>query len=160
MPFPAIIGALLGGENNPISKLIDLIPDPNKKREMQQEIQLHFMQAVGQLDLGQMEINKAEAASGNWFVAGWRPFIGWICGFGFAWTFVLAPFAEFVLIFTPYKGTPLPVVASEQLMTLALGMLGMAGYRTFEKFQGVTESPDKPKKFPNIFKRRKKEPTK
>lgn len=157
MPFPAIVGALLGGENNPISKLINLIPDPNEKRKMQQELELHFMQAVAQLDTAQMDINKTEAATGNMFIAGWRPFIGWVCGFALAWTYVGSPFAVFVLSFTPYSNVVLPNIANDQLFELVLGMLGMSGLRTFEKFHGVTQAPETPKKpLRDIFKRRKK----
>lgn len=45
---------------------------------------------------GQMEINKAEAASRNPFTSGWRPFIGWTCGAGFAVQFVVGPVGEWV----------------------------------------------------------------
>lgn len=39
----------------------------------------------------QIKVNEQEAASTNIFVAGWRPFVGWVCGSAFAWTFVLQP---------------------------------------------------------------------
>ncbi|MFN5700533.1 MAG: 3TM-type holin, partial [Betaproteobacteria bacterium] len=40
---------------------------------------------------GQLEINKAEAANPNPLTSGWRPFIGWVCGAGFALQFVVGP---------------------------------------------------------------------
>lgn len=157
MPLAALIPALFGGENNPISKLIGLIPDPNEKRRMEQELQQHFMQAVAQLDLAQLEINKAEAASGSLFIGGWRPFIGWVCGVAIAWTFVVQPMATFALSYTRLAGTVLPALDVGTLMQLVLAMLGMSGLRTFEKFHGVSEAPSTPKRVREIFKRRKKE---
>jgi len=37
----------------------------------------------------QSEINKVEAQHRTIFVAGWRPFIGWVCGVALAYNFVL-----------------------------------------------------------------------
>jgi hypothetical protein len=49
------------------------IVDPEKLKEL--DIKLKNLDQ--QLNLGQMEINKIEAASSSLFVAGWRPAIGW-----------------------------------------------------------------------------------
>ncbi len=35
---------------------------------------------------GQLDINKIEAASTNWFVAGWRPAVGWIGALALAYS--------------------------------------------------------------------------
>ena len=40
--------------------------------------------------LAQIEVNRIEAQHRSVFVAGWRPFIGWICGAALAWNFVPA----------------------------------------------------------------------
>ena len=34
---------------------------------------------------GQLDVNRAEAASPSAFTSGWRPAIGWICGAACAW---------------------------------------------------------------------------
>ena len=39
----------------------------------------------------QIELNKIEARHSSVFVAGWRPFIGWLCGAGLAFCFWLTP---------------------------------------------------------------------
>jgi Holin of 3TMs, for gene-transfer release len=90
---------------------------------------------------GQMEINKQEAASTNWFVAGWRPFIGWVCGAAFAYTYVFLPFSQF-LVFT-FGNTEminqlnlLPKLDLGVMMPVLLGMLGLGGMRSFEKSNG------------------------
>lgn len=77
----------------------------------------------------QAEINKMEAQHRTVFVAGWRPFIGWVCGFALAYNFVLRDLL--IWLFGP-EGVP-PALQMEHLMTVLLGMLGLGGMRTFEK---------------------------
>ena len=47
--------------------------------ELEQKGELAQLDAEVQLLLGQIAVNKIEAA-GGWFRAGWRPFVGWTCG--------------------------------------------------------------------------------
>lgn len=89
-----------------------------------------------QLVQGQLDINKVEAASGSVFVAGWRPFIGWVCGAAFAYKFVLAPAAAFALTAAGHS-VVLPVLDFTEMLTVLLGLLGLGGLRTVEKIKGV-----------------------
>lgn len=84
----------------------------------------------------QTDTNKAEAANPNMFVAGWRPFVGWVCGIGFAVQFVFGPLGEWAssLAGHPVKFPPMDLGT---MMPLLLGMLGLGGMRTAEKIQGV-----------------------
>jgi len=59
------------------------IEDPNKRAE----IELKLRELEQALNMGQIEINKVEATNPNWFVAGWRPFIGWTGGFALAYIY-------------------------------------------------------------------------
>ena len=79
---------------------------------------------------------KAEAASSSTFVAGWRPFIGWVCGMGCAWNWIGLPVAKFGLA---VYGHPLALEPADlsEMMPLLLGMLGLGGLRTFEKTRRV-----------------------
>ena len=83
-----------------------------------------------QLVLGQLEINKVEAAHKSLFVAGWRPFIGWVCGSGLAYNVLINPIAS-----TWFE---MPAVDPAMLYPVLMGMLGMGGLRTFEKTRGVS----------------------
>lgn len=85
---------------------------------------------------GQIDTNKVEAANPNMFVAGWRPYVGWVCGTGFAIQFVVAPIAEWgaALAGHPVK---FPELDIDTLLTLLGGMLGIGGLRTYEKTKGV-----------------------
>lgn len=77
----------------------------------------------------QGEINKIEAQHRTIFVAGWRPFIGWVCGFALAYNFVLR---DLLIWFLGTEQVP-PALQMEHLMTVLVGMLGLGGMRTFEK---------------------------
>ena len=119
------------------SKVIDrLWPDPAEAAKAKME--LIRMQQSGELAqiAGQLEVNKAEAANPNLFTSGWRPFVGWTCGAGFAVQFVLGPLGEWAstLAGHPVKVPPMDLGT---MMPLLFGMLGLGAYRTAEKMQGV-----------------------
>ena len=79
----------------------------------------------------QAEINKIEAQHRTIFVAGWRPFIGWVCGVALAYNFILR---DLLVWFIGPDQVP-PALQMEHLMTVLIGMLGLGGMRTFEKFK-------------------------
>ena len=117
-----------------IGKVIDrLIPDPEAKAdakfklvELAQQGDLAELDAEVRLALGQMEINKEEARSGSWWVAGWRPYVGWISGTAVGWNFIVYPTIT-------WAGIDAPALDISQLMVLLLGMLGIGGMRSFDK---------------------------
>lgn len=119
-----------------VEKLIAHIPDPLARERARAEAETTLLSLLGQQQTGQVEINKIEAANANLFVAGWRPFIGWVCGAALAWTYLLMPFLAWVMLF--YKpDVSLPALPTENLFELVLAMLGLGGLRTFEKLKGV-----------------------
>ena len=79
----------------------------------------------------QTKINEIEAGHRTVFVAGWRPFIGWVCGVALAYNFVIRDL--FIGELNPE--TVPPALQMEHLMTVLLGMLGLGGLRTFEKIK-------------------------
>ena len=119
-----------------IGSLIDkAIPDADAANKAKAE--LAMMQAKGELDLmlGQIEINKAEAQHSSVFVAGWRPFIGWVCGFALAYEYLMLPLFAWLSLNAGWQQPPHLVM--DGMMELVLAMLGVAGLRTFEKYKGV-----------------------
>ena len=114
-------------------------PDKEKAAEAQRAIEAALIQNAAQINLAQIEVNKAEAASRNVFVAGWRPFIGWACGMAFFWQFVGMPLTVFVLGILDKPVPELPVFDFGPLMTVMMGMLGLGGLRTYEKLKGVAK---------------------
>lgn len=86
---------------------------------------------------GQLDINKEEAKSASIFVAGWRPFIGWVCGFALAYTYIGYPMLIWALSIWKPGIAPPKLVTDNMLYELMFGMLGMAGLRSFDKSKGV-----------------------
>ena len=113
------------------SKVIDrLWPDPATAATA--KLELFKLQQAGELTqiTGQLEINTVEAASTSLFVAGWRPFIGWICGMGLAYQFLVYPI---LIAFAPN----IVQLDMGTLITLLGGLLGLSTLRTVEKLNNV-----------------------
>ena len=122
-----------------VSTVLDrLIPDNNAKEKVKQEIEKTLIANATQISLAQAETNKIEASHRSVFVSGWRPFLGWCSGFGFAWVFVVSPVAQWVLALQGIN-LVLPQLQTDVLMELTLAMLGLAGLRTWEKSKGLTK---------------------
>lgn len=121
-----------------VEKLVDRIPNPNERAKAKEQFEMELMQAVMSASSQQNKINEIEAAHKSVFVAGWRPFIGWICGIGLLWAFVLQPMAAWVFIAFMPDSPPPPQIPTDGLYQLVLAMLGMGGLRTFEKMRGVS----------------------
>lgn len=121
-----------------VEKLVDRIPNPNERAKAKEQFEMELMQAVTSASTQQNKINEIEAAHQSVFVAGWRPFIGWICGIGLFWAFVLQPMAAWILAAFIPDFPPPPQIHTDNLYQLVLAMLGMGGLRTFEKMRGVS----------------------
>lgn len=115
-------------------KIIDrVIPDKVAAQKAKDELAKEETKNEFSLMLGQMQINMEEAKSINWFVAGWRPYIGWICGTALLYVALLEPFIRFIaVVIFSYQGK-FPVIDTTITMQVLLGMLGLGGLRTYEK---------------------------
>lgn len=119
----------------PVAKILDkFIPDKDLKEKLEHEIKLEIQKA----NIAQIEVNKAEAAHRTVFVAGWRPFIGWTCALALSYHFILQPIIVFTMSVNGLA-YDLPEFDMGSLMTIILGMLGLGGMRSFEKFKGLTK---------------------
>tara|TARA_R110002012_G_scaffold157428_1_gene318571 strand:- start:352 stop:753 length:402 start_codon:yes stop_codon:yes gene_type:complete len=132
----SLLNSLIG----PVTGILDkVIEDKDQKAKLAHEIasmsDTHAQQAL----LAQLEINKAEAASGSLFKGGWRPFVGWICGVALLYHFILTPLILFGVGLSGATIPPLPEFDMSSLMTVLMGMLGLGGLRTYEKQKGLTK---------------------
>ena len=129
--------AAVSGVVDTIASTVDkFIETPDEKRDYKKftdELQTKVQD-------GQMAINLADAKSGNWFQAGWRPAVGWVCAFGLAWQWVLMPFTVFFVQlvawatgWTPFDLTILPRLNGEEIMGLLSALLGLGVLRSVDK---------------------------
>ena len=107
-----------------------LWPDKTEQERAQLAAALTIVQ-------GQLDANKAEAASPSAFTSGWRPGVGWVCVAALACQYIARPLVQWGGI---VSGHPLPDLPGidDNLWQLMLGLLGLGGLRTYEKVQGVT----------------------
>ena len=132
----SLINTLVG----PVTGLLDkFVEDKDQKAKLAHEIatmsDTHAQQAL----LAQLEIYKAEAASGSLFKGGWRPAVGWICAIAFGYHFVLQPLIIFVVTIIGVDIPELPEFDMSTLLTTLGGLLGIGGLRTYEKQKGLTK---------------------
>jgi len=119
----------------PVAKILDkFVVDKDLKVKLQHELEL----AINSANLAQIEANKAEAAHLSIFVAGWRPFVGWTCGISLAYHFIFSPLLQFSFALAGYE-QELPSFEFSQLSSILMGMLGLSGLRTWEKWKGVSK---------------------
>lgn len=125
---------------SPVASLLDkFIEDKDQKNKLAHEIATMSEKHAQELAKGQLEVNKVEAGHRSAWVAGWRPFIGWVCGVALAWHFVFAPVTMFIASWLNVTLPALPEFDMGSLMTVLMGMLGLGGLRTFEKSKGLTK---------------------
>ena len=123
----SIVNALIG----PVSGLLDkFIEDKDQKNALAHEIATMSERHAQEALKGQLEINKVEAAHKSLFVAGWRPFIGWICGIGLLYNVLISQVLDIWF--------EVPEVDPSLLMPVMTGLLGLGAMRSYEKTKGVS----------------------
>ena len=131
-----MLSALIG----PVSAILDkAIPDKDLKEKLAHEIATMAERHTHEQVQAQLEINKAEAAHENLFVAGWRPACGWVCVFGMAGNFLVIPLANMTLELFE-TGVEVPMIDLSTMLPVLMGMLGLGGLRTLEKVQGAQKN--------------------
>ena len=114
-------------------KIVDKIfPDKTEAAKAKAALDLTALQQDFQLIIGQIQVNAEEAKHESVFVAGWRPFIGWVCGSALAYYYIVQPFL--VWLFDVFDVvTSMPMLDTGELMTILLGMLGLGAFRSYDK---------------------------
>lgn len=134
MAFPAL--AIL----DVVGRVLDrVIPDKAAAEKAKLELLSETTRGEIQLAVQQAQINAEEAKHPSLFVAGWRPFIGWVCGIAISYNFIVYPLLGWVVAYFDVM-MEIPPLFEDSLMELVMGMLGLAGLRTWEKFKDVARS--------------------
>ncbi len=122
----SLVDKLIG----PVAGILDkVIEDKDLKQQLAHDISTMADKHSHEVMLAQLEINKEEA-KGNWFQSSWRPATAWVCVLGFTVNFLISPLAA------PF-GFVVPQADMSIMMPVLMGMLGLAGARTFERVKGV-----------------------
>lgn len=115
----------------PATQLLDkVIEDKDEKNRIAFELSTMADRHAQEALKGQLEINKVEAAHKSLFVAGWRPFIGWVAGIGLLYNVLLSPILDIWF--------DVPEVDPAILTSTLMGMLGLGAMRTYEKKNNVS----------------------
>lgn len=120
-----------------------LFPDPQAHADAQFKLlalaasgDMAQLQSATDLLKGQIDVNKVEAANPSLFVAGWRPFVGWICAATLGFKYIGGPLIVMGAS-VAHVSVVMPNIESGDLMPVLLGMLGLGAMRTLEKVKGV-----------------------
>ena len=133
-----VFGSILGGgfvsAAEGIANIIDQFVETDDEKRVAEVIKAKLMMKPS---LAQVELNKIEAGHRSIFVAGWRPFIGWVCGFALLWHFILFDMLTWITVnFFPHVTEIPQLTGTETLVTVLLSLLGLGAMRTAEKFGG------------------------
>lgn len=131
-PLLALLPSLLPLVGDVLDRVV---PDREAAAKARVEVEMKLLEAATVQASMQAQINQTEAQHPSIWVAGWRPFIGWVCGAGLAWAFIVGPLASWALVAA--GGAAIPPVHTEYLFELVVAMLGIGGLRTLEKMKGV-----------------------
>ncbi len=114
--------------------------DPEQQAEEQRKVleiaqrgDLAELKAHVDLMQGQLTVNANEAKHKSVFVAGWRPFIGWVGGSALAYQFLLYPLLTWVAFAVDPKLSPPPVLDAGALFSVVTAMLGIGAMRSYDK---------------------------
>lgn len=136
-----IIAAGLGGIINTVGQVADDLFTSDEERS---RAELETYKAESERMLGQVEINKIEAASGNAFNSGWRPAIGWVCAITLALAYipkalvitVMWSIQAYAVVTTGGALPPFPELGLTDILGLLFSILGLGTLRTAEKIKG------------------------
>ena len=121
-----MLQALIG----PVTGLLDkIIEDKDQKNALAHKLATMADEHAQELAKGQLAVNAIEAAHKSLFVAGWRPFVGWICGVGLLYNVIISQILGIWF--------EVPTVDPSLLTPVLMGMLGMGAMRSYEKAKGV-----------------------
>jgi len=155
MVDPVTITAVASGVRTLLDKFFT---DKDEANRLSHEIATLATNQAHEVQLAQIEVNKKAAENTNWFVAGGRPSIIWICAVALANNYVLGPWVNTILMWNNVTYTisvtneagqlvdvtrlaQMPELGMAELFPLLFGLLGLGAYRTYEKTKGVARSP-------------------
>lgn len=114
-----------------------IFPDKSEAEKQQLAKEMAIAAQEFELAKAQTAVNAVEAASQDKFTSRARPFILWVCGLSFAWQYFLGPIITYLIVLSGHSAPPMPILGMDAMMPVLMGILGLGGYRTYEKVKGV-----------------------
>ena len=136
------LGSIFGGGISETASAIgsaakdieDVFTTSDREKLGQYQAETQRMEVQQRTDMGQIAVNREEARHHSIFVAGWRPWCGWVCGIAMAYHFIFFPlFGAWVA----QLGYPLIDLNWQELSVVLMGMLGFGTLRSYEKAKGI-----------------------
>ena len=135
------LGDLIKGVGQVADDLITTDEERLKLRLEEKKLDIEEKKIDASLIKGQQEINKQEATHKSVFVAGWRPFVGWVCGFALFYHYIFYHLIVWIVqilidneVLT--RGFALPALHGiGDLIAILVAMLGLGGIRSFDKLK-------------------------
>ena len=119
--------SLISTLTGPVMGILDkFVEDKDQKAKLAHDLATMADKHAQEALLAQLAINKEEA-KGNWFQSSWRPLCGYVCGISLAINYMVSPICAGF-------GVTIPQADMTVMMPLLLGMLGIAGMRSVDKY--------------------------
>lgn len=136
--FPSLLASGLTSNQavsatNSAIELVDTLFTSDDERLDKQAVLARIALKADEL---QTKVNMTEATHRSVFVAGWRPFIGWVCGMALGWHFLLQPSIAYILAHMGHGIVAASPFDLTQLQTILFGILGLGTLRSAEKAVG------------------------
>ena len=133
----SFFGNLFGGSvvtaAEGVANIVDRFVETDDEKRVAEIIKAKLMMRPS---LAQIELNKIEAGHRSIFVAGWRPWIGWVCGMALAWHYILHDVMAWACAAWAPTLVPPVLNGTGELVTILLALLGMGAIRSAEKMAG------------------------
>ena len=102
---------------------------------------LKIQALMAQPHMMQAQANIESAKNTNWFVAGGRPSLLWICAIALLYNWIIKDFIVIGIVTLSDRATEivplLPTIDGNEVTGLVLALLGLGAMRTYEKTKGV-----------------------
>jgi len=103
---------------------------------------LKIQTLMAQPHMMQAQANIESAKNTNWFVAGGRPALLWICAIALLYNWIIKDFIVIGIVTLSDRATEivplLPTIDGNEVTGLVLALLGLGAMRTYEKTKGVS----------------------
>jgi len=129
----SLVGGGVMGAAEGVANIIDKFVETDDEKRAFEALKIRMAQESTSV---QAEINKIEAGHRSIFVAGWRPFVGWVSAIALAWHFLGFDLTMWITgNWFPEAVVP-QLTGTDNLMSVLFAMLGIGGFRTIEKLNG------------------------